>query len=219
MGDDVEHAGWAIDTPASRLRRRRSPLLGLLALVLLAGGIAASVVGIVRLALEAGVDDARVVARGTVVPLDGSPASAVTFTSGAGERFTVWLREGGPDNVRESIVAGTECAVTRPDGTAARVRGSRQGTAVATDHNETIGTFTTAAGTTAVACRHVPFGGWRNRGRLRDEHSFVVERGTPGDGLAGLWLLLPGLAAAGLGLVTALRWRAGSLRGRAGSDY
>ncbi len=215
MSDDVEHAGWAIDTPASRLRRRRSPLLGLLALVLLVGGIAATVVGIVRLALEAGVDDARVVARGTVVPLDAPPAPLVTFTASAGEQFTVWLREGGASNVRESLVAGTECAVTRPDGTLARVRGSRQGTSVATDDNETIGTFATTAGTTAVACRHVPFGGWRNRGRLRDEHRFVVERGTPGDGLAGLWLLLPGLAAAGLGLVAALRWRAGSLRPRA----
>jgi hypothetical protein len=212
MGDDVEHAGWAIDTPASRLRRRRSPLLGLLAVVLLVGGTGVTAVGIVRLAMEAGVDDANVVARGTVASLEGPPAPAVTFRAGAGERFTVWLNEGGLSNVRESLVAGTECAATRPDGTVARVRGSRQGTSVATDHDETIGTFGTSAGATAVACRHVPFGGWRNRGRLRDQHRFVVERGTPGDGLAGLWLLLPGMAAAGLGLVAALRWRAGSLR-------
>ncbi|HEV7772126.1 MAG TPA: hypothetical protein VGO48_02420 [Conexibacter sp.] len=214
MSDDVEHAGWAIDTPASRLRRRRSPLLGLLAIVLLVIGTAASVIGLVRLISDAGVDDARVVARGTVAALDGPATPPVAFEARAGERFTLWLHEGGASNVRESLVAGTECTATRPEDTAARVRGSRQGTSVATDHDETIGTFATGAGTTAVACRHVPFGGWRNRGRLRDQHAFVVERGTPGDGLSGLWLLFPGIGVAMLGGWALVRWRAGSLRPR-----
>jgi hypothetical protein len=34
---DVEHAGWAVGGPGSRLCRRRNPRLGAVALLLLAG--------------------------------------------------------------------------------------------------------------------------------------------------------------------------------------
>ena len=43
---------------------------------------------------------------------------------------------------------------------------------------------------------------------------FVVERGSPGDGLGGLWLLFGGSAALVLGVPAGLRWRAGTLKPR-----
>ena len=204
---DVEHAGWAVGGPGSRLRRHRSPLLGLVALVLLVGGLAATVLGIVRLAMEAGPADERILARGTVAGLDGPPTPAGEFDAAGGGPVTVWLQLGGLSNVRETIVAGTACELG-----GAQIRGSRQGASVETDGHATIGEFNTAAGANAVTCRHVPFGRRRTRGRLRDEHPFVVERGTPGDGLRGMWLLFPGIAALGLGAVAGARWRAGTLK-------
>jgi hypothetical protein len=204
---DVEHAGWAVGGPGSRLRRHRSPLLGLVALLLLAGGLAATAWGIVRLATEAGPADERILARGTVAGLDGPATPAAEFDAAGGGPVTVWLRLGGLSNVRETIVAGTECEL---GGT--QIRGSRQGASVETDGHATIGELTAAAGPNAVTCRHVPFGRRRTRGRLRDEHPFVVERGTPGDGLGGMWLLFPGIAALGLGVLAGARWRAGTLK-------
>ena len=209
---DVEHAGWAVGGPGSRLRRRRNPLLAVLAAICIVGGAGAAVYGIVRLATEAGPAGERVVARGTVAALDGPSTPAVTFASAGAERLTVWLRAGGLSNVRSTVVAGTACEVVRPDGTISLIRGSRQGAAVETDHHATIGAFTSAAGRNAVACRHVPFGRIGRRGRLREQRPFIVERGSPGDGLGGMWLLFPGIAAVVLGVPLATRWRAGSLK-------
>ena len=45
-------------------------------------------------------------------------------------------------------------------------------------------------------------------------HPFVVERGSPGDGLGGLWLLLGGSVALVLGVPAAMRWRTGTLNPR-----
>lgn len=209
---DVEHAGWAVDAPGSRLRRTRNPLLGLLAVLLLVGGIGAAAVGIVRLATEAGPDEARVLARGTVAALDGPATSPVTFTTDPAEEITVWLRAGGLSNVRETVVAGTTCDLLRADGTTARIRGSRQGSSVQTDDHATIGATRSGAGVNAIACRHVPFGRVGRRGRLRRERPYIVERGNPGDGLRGMWLLFPGIGATVLGVPVAQRWRAGRLR-------
>ena len=203
---DVEHAGWAVGGPGSRLRRHRSPVLGAVALVLLVGGAVAAIVGIVRLATEAGPAQERIVGRGTVAALEGPPAAPASFDSSARETATIWLNLGGLSNVRETIVAGTECELGEQ-----RIRGSRQGASIATDHYETIGEVTLGAGRNVVSCRHVPFGRRRSRGRLREEHAFVVERGSPGDGLGGLWLLFGGSAAIVLGVPVLMRWRAGTL--------
>jgi hypothetical protein len=209
---DVEHAGWAVGGPGSQLRRRRNPLLGLLALVLIAGGTVAAIVGIVRLAGEAGPSDERVVARGTVAALGGAPAPAARFMTGQPEQLTIWLRAGGLSNVRDTVVAGTACRIVRANESAAVIRGSRQGTSVQTDDYATIGETTSTEGTNAIECAHVPFGPGGRRGALMEERPFVVELGSPGDGLRGLWLLFPGIAAALLGIPVAIRWRAGSLR-------
>ena len=211
-GPDVEHAGWAVGGPGSRLRRRRNPLLGVVALVLLVGGTVAAVTGIVRVATEVGPADERIVARGTVAALDGPATPAVTFKTAGAEKLTVWLRAGGLSNVRETVVAGTACDIVLANETTAQIRGSRQGTSVETDHHATIGAFTSSPGRTAVTCAHVPFGRLRGRGRLREERPFIVERGSPGDGLGGLWPLFGGIAAIVLGVPAASRWRTGSLK-------
>lgn len=208
---DVEHAGWAVGGPGSRLRRRRSPLLGAIALVLLVGGVVAAALGIVGLASEVGPAQEGILARGTVAALEGAPAAPASVVTQVSEPATVWLNLGGLSNVRETIVAGTECELVRPDGSRHRIRGSRQGTSVATDHFETIGALTLGAGRNVVSCRHVPFGRVTRRGRLRQTHAFVVERGSPGDGLGGLWLLIGGSVALVLGVPAAMRWRAGTL--------
>jgi hypothetical protein len=83
---------------------------------------------------------------------------------------------------------------------------------VATDNHATIGRLTSAAGANAIACQHVPWGRRGRRGRLREQRSFIVERGSPSDGLRGMWLLFPGLAALGLGGLAAARWHTGSLK-------
>ena len=83
---DVEHAGWAVGGPGSRLRRRRSPLLGAIALVLLVGGAVAAALGIVRLASEAGPAQERILARGTVAALDGPPAAPVAIVKRSASR-------------------------------------------------------------------------------------------------------------------------------------
>jgi hypothetical protein len=88
-----------------------------------------------------------------------------------------------------------------------RLSGERE----ATDHFETIGEVALGAGRNLVSCRHVRFGRVTRRGRLREEHPFVVERGSPSDGLGGLWLLFGGTAALVLGVPAGMRWRAGRL--------
>lgn len=211
---NVEHGGWAADQPGSQLRRGRSPVLGAVALLLLVGGIAASVIGIVMIARDAGPGEERILSRGIVNPLGGEGLGGASFfePDEAGDA-TIWLELGGPDNVRESIVAGTTCELTRSDGTTDTIEGRVQGTVVATDEHETIGQTTVGAGQNRIECNHVPFGPVEARGALMQSgHEFMVERGTPGDGLDGWWLVIPGVPAALLGLALTVRWRAGRVR-------
>jgi hypothetical protein len=92
------------------------------------------------------------------------------------------------------------------------VVGRVQGTSVATDVHATIGTAKTSAGANAVLCRHVPFGRVGRRGRLREERPFLVERGTPGDGLGGIIPLFGGIAAIVAGVLAGRFWPGGTLR-------
>lgn len=209
---DIEYAGWTTDAPGSGLRRTRNPLLLVLAGVLVVTGVAASLGGIVLLVVEGGPQQEELLATGTVAALDGRSAPAATFTTEGEEELTVWLRAGGASNVRDTVVAGTACAIVRADGTTDEIRGSRQGTSVAVDRYATIGVLRSAPGLNAVTCRHVVFGHRRLRGRLREERPFVVEHGSPASGMRGMLLLFPGIGAALLGVPVAQRWRTGRLR-------
>lgn len=208
----IEQGGWAAEGPGSPLRRGRSVALGVLAAILLLGGIAASVAGIVMIARDAGPSDERILARGTVAAIDSRERSETRFETDEPGAATVWLALGGPDNVRESIVAGTTCTLRRAGGSGDVIEGRVQGTVVATDGYETIGQTTVGAGENVIACRHVPFGPIAAQGALHQEHDFVLERGTPGDGLSGWRLVIPGIPAALLGLFLFIRWKAGTVR-------
>lgn len=213
MGEgDIEHAGWALDDPDSTLRRHRSRLLGAAVALLLIAGVAGIGLGIHRLASESGPAEERVLARGTVAALDGPAASAATFTSEATDSVTLWIEVGDNDATRDTVVAGTSCEVARDDGTSELVEGRVQGAAIETDRYATIGETTASAGPNVVTCRHVPFGRLRTRGLLAEEAPFLVERGTPADGLAGLWLLAVGVVLLAVGVWAAIRWRTGTLR-------
>jgi hypothetical protein len=100
----------------------------------------------------------------------------------------------------------------RADGSTVEVVGRIQGTSVTTDDHATIGSAETAAGANAVLCRHVPFGRIGRRGALRRERPFVVERGTPGDGLGGMIPLFGGIAAIVGGVLLGRFWPGGTLR-------
>lgn len=209
---DIEQAGWALDDPDSTLRRHRSPLLGIVAAVLLVAGIGGIAGGIYRLATESGPAEERVLARGTVAALGGPAATAATFTSEAGGKVTLWIEAGDNDATRGTVVAGTSCEIARDDGTSELVEGRVQGASIETDRYATIGETTATAGPNVVTCRHVPFGQLRTRGLLAEEAPFLVERGTPADGLGGLWLLGGGIVVLLLGIWAAIRWRTGTLR-------
>jgi hypothetical protein len=213
---DVEHAGWATAGPGSRLRRRRSPLLGLLAAVLLLGGVGGAVAGIVQLALNAGPSEEEIEARGVVAGLDGPDARLARFTAPSERSYTVWLDLGDVRQVnRDQVVAATACEARGAGGSVATFRGSRQGSSVEIGSTSTVGTFSVPEGRTVVGCRQFPFGRRARRGRLREERPFLVARGKPSAGTGGFVLLFGGLAAALLAVPLGIRWYAGRLIERA----
>ena len=213
---DVEHAGWATEGPGSRLKRRRNPLLGLVTLVLLLGGVATAVAGIVQLTAHAGPSEEETEARGVVAGLDGPDAPPARFTAPSERSYTVWLDLDDVRQInRDQVVAATACEASGADGSVATFRGSRQGSSVTIESTSTVGTFSVPRGATVVGCRQFPFGRRGRRGRLREERPFLVARGKPSAGTGGLVLLFGGLAAALLALPLGIRWYAGRLIERA----
>lgn len=209
-GPDVEHAGWAI--AGSPLRRRRSAALGAVAAVLLIGGLAAAILGLVRAAAETGPSADEIVASGVVAGLDGPDAEPARFLVPRETSMTVWLRlDGVRDAVREQVVGSVACEAARADGRREAFRGSRQGTSIAVERFATVGVFRASEGTTAVACRQLPFGRRARARRLGSEKAFVVVAGRPAERVGGLLWLIGGVAAALLGIPVGLRWWRGRL--------
>lgn len=210
---DISHEGWAVGGPGSRVRRRRNPLWGLLALVLIAGGAAASGWGIWLLATEVGIDEDEILVRGRAAALGDPPTPAVAFISAEGGRHTVYLHTGNlPENRRDTVIAGLACTVTRPDGTEDGFQGNRQGASLVAGAYASVGQFGAGAGENTVACRHVVFGARRVRDTLREERTFVVVAGGTAARSHGFWYLFGGLTVLVPGLMAGVRWQRGSLR-------
>ncbi len=210
---DVEAAGWATETPGSRVRRRRNPVLGLIALACLLGGVAITVVGIAGLVSETAVSDDEIVARGTVAGLGGPDTPNAQFTAPDDRSWTVYVDlDGVFSNNRDQIVAATACQVARSDGSSARFRGNRQGTALETGDLSTVGVFKASEGITVISCRQEPFGRRGRRGRLRTEREFVVVEGRPSERVRPFFFVFGGIALALLAWPLGTRWNAGRLR-------
>ena len=192
-------------------RREVGWLLLALGVLLLAGGIAASIAGIVgavgnRDAIE---DDA--VGRGTVRDLD-SEVDRIAFAVPEGDRrhFTVYLLFGGVENNsedRDLAVRDTGCEATMPDGVITRFRGARQGTSVQLGDAASVGHFSSQPGEVAVRCAYLT-STRSSRRRRPDTVPYVVTPGKP-SGLTGDVLMIIGgtFAAIGGGFLGWLGWR------------
>lgn len=181
-------------TVAGVERRRRWWSLAI-GVVLAVAGLAAVVVGGVRIAVDQ--DDAIGDALGTGTV----PGDAVTFDADDGPH-TVFLLTPGVTNSDEveRQVAATECTAQLADGTTALVRGSRQAASVTTDRGSTVGWFTAVDGPTTVACEYV-----RDGQRPRD---VAVARGTPDVSGESLLAIPAGVVAMLLGTALIARgWR------------
>jgi hypothetical protein len=211
-GPDVEHAGWATEGPGSRLRRRRNPLLGVLAAVLLIGGSGAAVTGIIGLVTETVPSDDEIQARGVVAALDGPDARTARFSAPGEGSSTVYVDlDDVLSNNRDQVVAATACEVTQGDRTVASFRGNRQGTSLVLEDLATVGVFRRSGGSTVVACRQLPFGRVGRHFRLREVRDFLVVRGRPSERTRPFLLVIGGVALALLAVPVGLRWRAGRL--------
>ncbi|HEX6388583.1 MAG TPA: hypothetical protein VFZ89_04025 [Solirubrobacteraceae bacterium] len=212
---DVTRVGFAAtEGPNALVRRHRNPVWGLLCVVLVVGGLA----GIVAAILDFSDADVEgdAIARGRVGALDGPETPAVRFTAPERRQYTLWLNTDGVSisERRENVVAATNCAVGYADGGSKRFRGAIQGSSVTLGDHSTVGTFTAPAGTVAISCRQLPFGHYRTRSWLREEHPLLVVAGAPPGDLTSWLLLFGGIGALLLAVLPGSRWLGGSLRRR-----
>lgn len=179
---------------ASGLPPRRNPLLLIAGVALVVLAVVMMVTGIVRLVNEAGPQDEDVLARGSVSSRDTSDPSVVRFQTPRAQTLTIWAKTGS----NESVTSGTECELTRADGTRQRIDGGNQGASLTIGSNATVGKLKSLEGTNTVVCRQTR--------SSASGYGFIVERGSPGDGLRGLWLLLGGIGVVILGIVAIVLW-------------
>jgi len=195
---DVTPVGVVRDQAGAPVSRHRPGYLKiLLGAVLLLGGIAVAVVGIVdsiNFHSET-VDEA--VGRGL---LEGvGPTEPVTFVTdeATGDDFTIFLDTpdlGNTTNL-DREVQSTECLVRRSDGTEKEILGRIQGAASDIGGLLSVGGFSATPGETTVTC------GWRSparrldRGRA-DSRVFLVSPGKPLEAGRGVLLAVGGVFTA-----------------------
>ena len=212
QGDpDFTPAGWAVQAPGSRLRRRRDPPLLVLAVLLAVAGVAATATGAVRLAGFAPGED-EVAARGTVAALRGPDGAGARFDSPGPVSFTVWISTDVQTIHRDTVVAATTCEAALADGSSRSFRGSRQGAALSAGGQATVGVFRAVAGPVSVACRQVEWGRIGRHYLLRKERDFRVVAGRPSERTGGFYWVFGGVALALAALPVWSRWGAGRLR-------
>jgi hypothetical protein len=196
-------------TPPVTLQRRRSPVLLVLGVLVLAASVIGLAVAIVDLVATAGFDDDEVVAEGVVGPLNGDAGEPATFTAGGDGPYTVWIQTDGinEENRRENVIAATRCEVELPGGDTASFQGNRQGNAITIEDDSTVGWYTASEGQNRVACHQEPFG--RQRTWLDDEHGFVVVPGKPASPLVGIVIISLAVVGILVGIGVLTRWHHG----------
>ena len=211
---DVTPVGFAAtDAPGALVRRRRSRVWLLVAVVFAGAGLA-GIGWFVKEQLDNAPGRDEAVAAGRVAGLDGPDTPVVRFRGGGD--YTVWLTLDGVtlSNHRERIVAATNCAAEFADGGSVRFRGARQGSSVTVGDRSTVGTFEAPEGAVRLSCRQQPFGRRGRRGILREERPFFIAAGKPGVGWQ-LWLgMFTGIGLLVLAFPALGRFRAGRLQPR-----
>ncbi len=210
---DVRPVGWVTEQPMTTVRRRRSPFLLAVGVLLVGGAAVGLALAIIGLASSSGYDDEDIVAEGTVAALDGPAAASARFTSGGSDPYTVWIRTDGifESNRRENVIAATACDVALPGGDHADFQGNRQGNAITINDDSTVGWFTAAEGQIEVICHQEPFGQRRTRSWLDDEHEFIVVAGKPAAPWAGMIVLGASVVGLLIGIAALTRWHRGRI--------
>lgn len=182
-------------------RRRRGWVRIVVGVLAVAGGIAASIAGLVG-TLRTGQDiEGRAVARGDVV--EDGPITPVAFTVPPGEKraYSVYLLFGGSvsqEPQQELTVRDTQCRIRLPGGQTTVFRGARQDTSAEIGQAASVGHFTSAPGRAGAFCHYTV--GTRTSRRLRPERvAYVVTPGRPSDGFADVALIVGGVFAATAG--------------------
>lgn len=181
--------------------RRRGWIRLVLGLLLLAGGIAATVAGIVQAVDAHGRIEGDAVARG-VVRADAAPAVAFEVPPGERRRYSVYVLfdEGlfSNEETEDLTVRDTACVATMPDGVETVFSGARQDTAATLGSAASISHFSSQPGRVRVRCGYA--GGTRRSVRRRpDAIAFVVTPGRPSIVDSGALTIVGGVAAGLLG--------------------
>ena len=177
-------------------------------LLLVLGGIAATIAGIAGAVDSFGAIEDDAVGRATVRA--GEVRDTVTFEVPPGDRrhYTVWVLFDGltsNSDIRELAVRDTGCAAVLPDGVETRFRGARQGTSVTIGDASTVGHFSSQPGRVEVRCAYIT-GTLRSERQRPDALPYVVSPGKP-SGADTLTILGGVFGALAGGLVFFLGWR------------
>lgn len=130
-------------TPMRRRRRKVTLTLGLLLVI---GGIAAIVVGVVRVIDQVRIPEDDVVGRSTT----GQEALSFERTALDPSRYTVYI-VGGSASDSSNDAASVSCTIVSAGGSTT-IFGSRQTTSVNINGEASVGSFTAAEGTVSVGC-------------------------------------------------------------------
>lgn len=181
--------------------RRHGWIRLLLGVILLVGGVGATVAGIVQAIEARNRIESRAVARGTV--RDGL-RGAVAFDVPEGERrrYAVYLLlKGGlvRNSENDDLVArDTGCVASMPDGVLTRFSGSRQTISETLGNAVSVGRFTSQPGRVSIVCGYVS--GTRRSERVRpDGVPYVVTEGGPSWTSSGVLTIIGGITAGILG--------------------
>lgn len=193
-------------------RRKGRPILVIAGVLLLVGGIVASVVGILEIIDSGGDITEDAVATGEVGEGGGVAAA---FDAEGGQPYTIYVRFGSDlvsdEAEQDATVADTICEVRHPDGRTSVIRGDRQSSSVSIGGRSTIGWFTAqdVDGETAVVCAYEQ-GSRTTRRNRAGSVGVVVTPGKPSESVGGFIAVFGGVAVAlvgGWALVRGLRGR------------